>query len=175
MNNECIRIFTGIQLLPVDKSKNQDDAVFAAYLLFDESGDNAELFLPNEDDSVIVKREGKGKPWTNGEWQLIPLNGYQLKKAGKLPYNTISEDYGLEYGSGTLEVHVDAVEKGAKVLLIDDVLATGGTIAAAIELMHRLGAEVVHVLALLEIDGLQGRAVLNAKYPNIPVTSLVVS
>jgi len=84
LNKECIRIFTGIQLLPVDKSKNQDDAVFAAYLLFDESGDNAELFLPNEDDSVIVKREGKGKPWTNGEWQLIPNNGYRLKKAGKL-------------------------------------------------------------------------------------------
>jgi adenine/guanine phosphoribosyltransferase-like PRPP-binding protein len=55
------------------------------------------------------------------------------------------------------------------------VLATGGTIAAAIELMHRLGAEVVHVLALLEIDGLPGRSILAAKYPDIPVTSLVVS
>jgi adenine phosphoribosyltransferase len=62
-----------------------------------------------------------------------------------------------------------------KVLLIDDVLATGGTIGAAIELMHRLGAEVVHVLALLEIDGLQGRALLSAKYPDIPISSLVVS
>jgi hypothetical protein len=86
LNKECIRVFTGIQLLPVDKSKNQDDAVFATYLLFDESGDNAELFLPNEDDSVIVKREAKGKPWTNGEWELIPHNGYQLKKAGKLVF-----------------------------------------------------------------------------------------
>jgi hypothetical protein len=86
LNKECIRVFTGIQLLPVDKSKNQEDAVFATYLLFDESGDNAELFLPNEDDSVIVKREAKGKPWTNGEWELIPHNGYQLKKAGKLVF-----------------------------------------------------------------------------------------
>jgi adenine phosphoribosyltransferase len=60
-------------------------------------------------------------------------------------------------------------------LLIDDVLATGGTIGAAIELMNRLGAEVIHVLALLEIDGLDGRATLQGKYPNIPITSLVVS
>jgi adenine phosphoribosyltransferase len=81
----------------------------------------------------------------------------------------------LEYGSDTLEVHVDAVTPGSKVLLIDDVLATGGTIGAAIELMHRLNAEVVHVLALLEIDGLSGRGTLQAKYPNIPITSLVVS
>jgi len=54
-------------------------------------------------------------------------------------------------------------------------LATGGTIGAAIELMNRLGAEVIHVLALLEIDGLAGRATLQGKYPNIPITSLVVS
>jgi adenine phosphoribosyltransferase len=60
-------------------------------------------------------------------------------------------------------------------LLIDDVLATGGTIGAAIELMHRLGAEVIHVVALLEIDGLQGRTTLSEKYPHIPITSLVVS
>jgi adenine phosphoribosyltransferase len=61
------------------------------------------------------------------------------------------------------------------VLLIDDVLATGGTIGAAIELIHRLGGQVTHVLALLEIEGLPGRERLNQKYPEIPVTSLVVS
>jgi adenine phosphoribosyltransferase len=70
---------------------------------------------------------------------------------------------------------MDAVEQGAKVLLIDDVLATGGTIGAAIELITRLGGEVVHVVALLEIDGLSGRASLAEKYPNVPITSLVVS
>lgn len=84
LNKDCIRVFTGIQLLPFDKSKDQDDAVYATYLLFDESGDNAELFLPNEDDSVILKRETEGKPWTNGEWELIPYKGYLLKKAGKI-------------------------------------------------------------------------------------------
>jgi hypothetical protein len=86
LNKECVRVFTGIQLLPVDKSENPDDAVFAAYILFNESGDKAELFLPNQDDSVIVERESKGKPWTNGDWQLVPYKGYQLKKAGKLLY-----------------------------------------------------------------------------------------
>jgi adenine phosphoribosyltransferase len=72
-------------------------------------------------------------------------------------------------------MHLDAIPKGSKVLLIDDVLATGGTIGAAIELIHRVGGEVAHVLALLEIEGLPGRATLQSKYPNIPITSLVVS
>ena len=98
-----------------------------------------------------------------------------IRKAGKLPHATISESYGLEYGNDTLEVHIDAVVPGSKVLLIDDVLATGGTIGAAIELIQRLGGQVTHVLALLEIDGLLGRERLNQKYPKIPVTSLVVS
>jgi adenine phosphoribosyltransferase len=92
-----------------------------------------------------------------------------------LPHLTISESYGLEYGVDTLEIHTDAVAPGSKVLLIDDVLATGGTIGAAIELIHRLGGQVTHVLALLEIEGLPGRERLNQKYPEIPVTSLVVS
>ena len=98
-----------------------------------------------------------------------------IRKAGKLPHLTISESYGLEYGVDTLELHVDAVIPGSKVLLIDDVLATGGTIGAAIELIQRLGGQVTHVLALLEIEGLPGRERLNQKYPEIPVTSLVVS
>jgi len=89
LNKECIRVFTGIQLLPVDKvqTSEEDDAVYATYLLFDESKDSAELFLPNQDESVIVKRSAEGKPWTNGEWELIPYKGYQLKKNGKLLYS----------------------------------------------------------------------------------------
>jgi adenine phosphoribosyltransferase len=125
--------------------------------------------------TLVAGIEARGFIFASAVANQLRSGFIPIRKAGKLPYNTISEDYGLEYGSGTLEVHIDAVAKGAEVLLIDDVLATGGTIAAAIELLHRLGAEVVHVLALLEIDGLQGRSILNAKYPNIPVTSLVVS
>jgi adenine phosphoribosyltransferase len=98
-----------------------------------------------------------------------------IRKAGKLPYRTISQSYGLEYGTDTLEIHVDAITPGAPVLLIDDVLATGGTIAAAIELIQRSGGHVAHVLALLEIDGLSGMQVLRKKFPAVNVTSLVVS
>jgi adenine phosphoribosyltransferase len=135
-----------------------------------------EKFASYADASTLVAGiEARGFIFASAVANQLRSGFIPIRKAGKLPYNTISESYGLEYGTDTLEVHIDAVNKGAKVLLIDDVLATGGTIAAAIELMHRLGAEVVHVLALLEIDGLPGRSVLAAKYPDIPVASLVVS
>jgi adenine phosphoribosyltransferase len=98
-----------------------------------------------------------------------------IRKAGKLPHHTISQSYGLEYGSDTLEIHSDAITPGTSVLLIDDVLATGGTISAAIELIQQCGGEVSHVLALLEIDGLSGRQNLRDKFPGVDVTCLVVS
>ena len=98
-----------------------------------------------------------------------------IRKAGKLPHHTISQSYGLEYGTDVLEIHVDAIPPGASVLLIDDVLATGGTIAAGIELIQRSGAKVKGVLALIEINGLNGRNALNAQYPDIEITSLLVS
>ncbi len=98
-----------------------------------------------------------------------------IRKAGKLPYATLSESYGLEYGTDTLEIHVDALGAGDKVLIVDDVLATGGTIAAAIELVRRCGGEVVGVLALLEIGALTGREFLENKYPEITISTLIVS
>ena len=98
-----------------------------------------------------------------------------IRKAGKLPHQTISQNYGLEYGTDTLEIHIDAITPGALVLLIDDVLATGGTIAAAIELIHRSKAHIEAVLALIEIEGLHGRSALNAQYPEITIISLLVS
>jgi adenine phosphoribosyltransferase len=125
--------------------------------------------------TLIAGIEARGFIFASAVANQLRSGFIPIRKAGKLPHLTLAEKYGLEYGTDTLEVHVDAVSKGAKVLLIDDVLATGGTIGAAIELIHRLGAEVIHVLALLEIDGLPGRSVLAKKYPNIPVTSLVVS
>ncbi|CAB5153996.1 unannotated protein [freshwater metagenome] len=92
-----------------------------------------------------------------------------------MPHQTISESYGLEYGSDTLEIHIDALSPGSSVILIDDVLATGGTISAAIELILRSNANVAQVLTLIEIGGLTGRKFLNDKYPGITVTSLLVS
>ena len=125
--------------------------------------------------TIIAGIEARGFIFASAVANQLHAGFVPVRKAGKLPHITISESYGLEYGTDTLEVHIDAVPSGAKVLLIDDVLATGGTIGAAIELMQRLGAEVIHVVALLEIDGLSGRATLSAKYPHIPITSLVVS
>lgn len=125
--------------------------------------------------TLVAGIEARGFIFASAVANQLRSGFVPIRKAGKLPHLTISESYGLEYGVDTLELHVDAVAPGSKVLLIDDVLATGGTIGAAIELIQRLGGQVTHVLALLEIEGLPGRERLNQKYPEIPVTSLVVS
>src|SRR5206468_4996714 len=81
-----------------------------------------------------------------------------VRKAGKLPWRTAKVEYDLEYGTDTLEVHQDALQAGDRVLIVDDVLATGGTAAATIELVRSLGAEVVGCSFLIELAFLGGRA-----------------
>ena len=98
-----------------------------------------------------------------------------FRKSGKLPFETIGAKYGLEYGEDEIEVHVDAFTNGKSVVIVDDVLATGGTICAALELAERAGAKVESVLVLFEIAGLGGRQQLAAKYPNVEIRSLVTS
>ncbi len=85
-------------------------------------------------------------------WGIVPI-----RKPGKLPWKTISESYDLEYGTETLHIHADAVKTGEKVLLIDDLLATGGTAAAMVKLVERLGGTVVGIGFVLELIGLDGR------------------
>ncbi len=80
-----------------------------------------------------------------------------VRKSKKLPYETISASYDLEYGTDTLEIHIDAIQKGDKVLIHDDVLATGGTAKAVCELVERLGGEIVQVNFLMELTFLNGR------------------
>lgn len=80
-----------------------------------------------------------------------------VRKAGKLPLETISQEYDLEYGSAVIEMHKDAVKPGQKVVLVDDLIATGGTIQAAAKLIERLGGEVVKIVFLMELAGLNGR------------------
>src|SRR3989454_11654978 len=80
-----------------------------------------------------------------------------IRKTGKLPWMTVMESYDLEYGTDQLEVHSDAVQPGQKVLIVDDVLATGGTASAAVRLMHKLGADVIGVQVLIELAYLDGR------------------
>jgi adenine phosphoribosyltransferase len=84
-----------------------------------------------------------------------------IRKIGKLPWKTISDAYQLEYGANELEVHSDAVEPGQKVLIVDDVLATGGTAAAAVRLIRKLGGEVIGVQVLIELEALGGRKLLD--------------
>ncbi len=80
-----------------------------------------------------------------------------VRKKGKLPCETVSCTYDLEYGSATIEMHKDSIKPGQKVALIDDLIATGGTIEAAIKLIEELGGEVVKIVFLMELAGLKGR------------------
>lgn len=91
-----------------------------------------------------------------------------VRKAGKLPGEVMTQTYDLEYGSATLEIHADALAAGSRVLLLDDVLATGGTAAAAAALVRRAGAEVVAFETLLELSFLNGRAAL----ADLPIRAL---
>jgi adenine phosphoribosyltransferase len=86
---------------------------------------------------------------------------FPIRKQGKLPGETVSESYSLEYGEATLEVHRDAVAPGDRVLIVDDVLATGGTAAAAVRLVEGLGATVAGVACLIELEFLGGREQLS--------------
>ena len=80
-----------------------------------------------------------------------------IRKKGKLPAETVSQDYALEYGTATIEMHKDSIKPGQKVVLVDDLIATGGTIEAACKLVEKLGGEVVATVFLLELAGLEGR------------------
>jgi adenine phosphoribosyltransferase len=83
-----------------------------------------------------------------------------IRKKGKLPFKTERITYGLEYGKDTIEVHRDAVKKGSKVLMVDDLLATGGTMAAACKLIERIGGKIVGIAFLVELGDLAGRSKL---------------
>jgi adenine phosphoribosyltransferase len=93
-----------------------------------------------------------------------------VRKKGKLPYDTISEDYALEYGTATLELHTDAVSAGAKVLIVDDLIATGGTAIAAVNLFRKVNANVIGCAFLVDLPELGGADKLRSI--DVPVTSL---
>jgi len=93
-----------------------------------------------------------------------------VRKKGKLPFRTHEQDYALEYGTATVAIHVDALKPGSRVLLIDDLLATGGTAAAAAQLVKKLEAQVLEISFLIELSFLNGRE----KLAGYPVKSLVI-
>jgi adenine phosphoribosyltransferase len=92
----------------------------------------------------------------------LNLGFVPVRKKGKLPSRTVAEDYALEYGNATVEMHVDAVRPGQRVILVDDLIATGGTMLAAIRLLQRLGANVVEAAAIIDLPELGGSQAIAA-------------
>lgn len=119
---------------------------------------------------AIVAVEARGYIFGAPLADRMGLRFVPVRKPGKLPYDTISEDYELEYGSNTLEIHCDAINQGERVLIIDDLIATGGSAAATVSLISKLGGEVVAFGAVIELAFLEGRQRLSG----VPVEALLV-
>lgn len=113
--------------------------------------------LDGVDFDVVVGTESRGFIFGMPVAYALKKPFVPVRKKGKLPRATISETYDLEYGTATVEIHKDAIKPGQKVVLIDDLIATGGTIEAAAKLVERLGGEVVKMLFVIELAGLKGR------------------
>lgn len=118
--------------------------------------------------TVIAGIEARGFLLAPMVAERLGVGMVPLRKPGKLPWRTVAETYDLEYGTDTLEIHEDAVTPEDRVLLIDDVLATGGTAGAGIRLLRRVGADVVGCAFVIELGMLAGRGLLDA-----PVTSIL--
>jgi adenine phosphoribosyltransferase len=119
--------------------------------------DSIQELIGNTTCDMIVGPESRGFIFG------VPI-AYNLKKAfipvrkkGKLPCETIEKEYALEYGTATIEMHKDAIKPGQKVIIVDDLMATGGTIEAIVSLIEELGGEVVKIVFLMELEGLKGR------------------
>ena len=106
---------------------------------------------------VIAAMESRGFIFGAPLAYLLGAGFVPIRKLGKLPAETVSKKYALEYGTNELEVHRDAIEPGQRVLLVDDVLATGGTLGTSIDIVRELGGEPVGVVVLIELDFLNGR------------------
>lgn len=106
---------------------------------------------------VIVSLESRGFLFASAIAYKLGISHALVRKPGKLPYKTVSQSYSLEYGTDTVEMHEDAVAPGQNVVIIDDLLATGGTVDAAIKLVEKLGGKVSGLSFLIEIEGLGGR------------------
>ena len=109
------------------------------------------------DFDVIVGAESRGFIYGAAMAYNLHKPLVLVRKKGKLPWKTESVDYDLEYGKATLEIHIDAIKPGQRVLLVDDLLATGGTVKAAAELIEKLGGVVAGILVMIELKGLDGR------------------
>ena len=112
---------------------------------------------------VVVGMESRGFIFSAPMAYQLDAGLVPVRKLGKLPAETLSVEYALEYGSNTLEIHRDAIQPGQKVLIVDDLLATGGTVKGTIELVERLRGEVAGLAFLVELDFLKGRDRLDGR------------
>ena len=128
-----------------------------------------EKFKPGEVDAV-VGIDARGFIFAAAAATKLQAGFVPVRKKGKLPFKTIEQDYALEYGHATVAMHTDALKPGARVVLIDDLLATGGTSAAAVSLVQKLGAQILEVTFLIELKFLNGREKLKGS----PVRSIMV-
>jgi len=118
---------------------------------------------------VVVGMESRGFIFAAPLAYLLGVGFVPVRKLGKLPAETVSAEYELEYGTNTLEVHRDGIVQGQRVLIVDDLLATGGTVAATVGLVRELGGTVVGTAFLIELQALNGRAQLDEGHPVISV------
>ena len=119
--------------------------------------DSMQELLKGVDFDVIVGAESRGFVFGAPIAYNLHKPFVLIRKKGKLPCETVSKEYDLEYGSAEIEMHKDSIKPGQKVVLVDDLIATGGTIQAAAELVESLGGQVVKILFLMELKGLKGR------------------
>ena len=123
--------------------------------------DSIRNMLKDVDYDVVVGPESRGFIFGVPIAYNLHKPFVPIRKKGKLPRETVSVSYDLEYGSAEIEMHKDSIKPGQKVVIVDDLIATGGTIEAAIKLVEQLGGEVVKVVFLMELAGLKGRERLN--------------
>ncbi|HMJ91149.1 MAG TPA: adenine phosphoribosyltransferase [Candidatus Acidoferrum sp.] len=127
-----------------------------------------ESFRPGEVD-IVVGIDARGFIFASAAALRWGAGLVPIRKKGKLPYQVHEESYELEYGSNTLAIHIDAIKPGARVVLVDDLLATGGTAGAATSLIQKIGGKILETTFLIELSFLNGRE----KLKNAPVRSII--
>ena len=132
--------------------------------------DSMKELLKDVDFDVVVGLESRGFIFGVPIAYALHKPFVPIRKKGKLPLDTISKEYDLEYGSAVIEMHRDSIKPGQKVVVVDDLIATGGTVEAGIRMIEELGGEVVKVIFLMELAGLKGRERLK----NYDVDSVIV-
>ncbi|MFA6843728.1 MAG: adenine phosphoribosyltransferase [Bacilli bacterium] len=136
---------------------------------FDSACTDLAAFAKEKNADVVAGPESRGFIFGCPIATKLGIGFVPIRKPNKLPRESITKTYQLEYGSNSLCVHVDAIRKGQKVVIVDDLLATGGTVKAAVELIEELGGIVVGIACLIELTDLNGRNIVK----DIPIKALI--